>query len=102
MEINVEWRDGKWPSFNLSLATKEGKDPFLVIKGCSIMKGKNGDFVKFPSKKLEDGTYFNYCFTSKEFSEVVLKKAQASFPERQADTPTRRNAVADMDSDVPF
>ena len=63
MEINIEWRDGKWPTFNLSLATKEGKDPFIVIKGCGLMKGKNGEFVKFPSKKNEDNTYFNFnCF----------------------------------------
>jgi hypothetical protein len=42
-------------------------------------------------------------FVSREFADVVLKKAQASFPERQANEPTRRNAVADMDSDsIPF
>jgi DNA-binding cell septation regulator SpoVG len=102
MEINVEWRDGKWPTFNLSLATKEGKDPFIVIKGCGLMKGKNGEFVKFPSKKNEDNTYFNFIYASKDFGDVVLKKAKESFPERQADEPTRKNSVIDMDSDIPF
>ena len=102
MEIKVEWRDGKWPTFNLSLATKEGKDPFVVIKGCGLMKGKNGEFVKFPSKKNEDGTYFNFIYASKDFGEVVLKKAKESFPERQMDEPTRRGSIADMEDSVPF
>ena len=102
MEVKVEWFDGQWPSFNVSLATKEGKDPFIVIKSCSIVKGKNGDFVKFPSKKKEDGSYFNFIYASREFGEVVLKKAQASFPERKVDEPTRKNSVIDMDSDIPF
>ena len=102
MEINIEWRDGKWPTFNLSLATKEGKDPFIVIKGCGLMKGKNGEFVKFPSKKNEDNTYFNFIYASKDFGDVVLQKAKATFPERQADEPTRKSSVADMTDDIPF
>ena len=102
MKVNVEWFDGQWPSFNVSLSSVEGKDPFIVIKSCSIVKGKNGDFVKFPSKKKEDGSYFNFIYASKEFGNVVLKKAKESFPERQAEEPTRKNSVIDMDSDVPF
>ena len=104
MEITVEWREGKFPSFNLMLASKEGAEPFITIKSCGIMQGSKGEFVKYPSKKMDDGKWFNYIYANEKFNAVVLSKANEARPTaRQISEPTRKgNSVIDMDSDVPF
>jgi len=99
MEITCTWIDGKYPSFNLGLSSKEGREEFLVIKGCKIMTGKNGEFVTGPSTKGKDDRYWNHTYMSKEFAEVVLEKAKASEPKVRV---TVTNGDIDMDSDIPF
>lgn len=32
MEISIKWFDGKYPSFNVSLHSQVGRDPFLEVK----------------------------------------------------------------------
>lgn len=99
MEIVIEWRDGKYPSFNVMLASKEGKDPFLTIRGCSIRSSEKGEFVSFPSKKQDDGKYWNHVMSSREFNAAVLKKAQDALP-RDSNQPTRKKV--EQDEDAPF
>jgi hypothetical protein len=100
MEVKVEWKEGTYPSFNVMIASKEGKDPFLTIRGCAIRKNKNGEeFVSFPSKKQENGEYWNHIMSSREFNTTVLKKAQDALP-RDSSQPTRKKV--EQDEDAPF
>lgn len=98
MEVSVKWFDGAYPSFNLILASAAGKEPFIEIKGCKIMDGKNGPFVSYPSRKLDSGKYWNHVYGSDAFNAVVLSKAQESMPK----APARRQAPEDDGSSIPF
>jgi DNA-binding cell septation regulator SpoVG len=103
MHVNVEWRDSKYPSFNVNIATKEGRDPFLTIRGCKIISAANGEFVSFPARKMDDGKYFNHVWSSKEFNDHVLSLAMASQPKEQPRVVSGLSASkVDDDSDVPF
>ena len=82
------------------VSSKEGMDPFITIKSCNIKTGTKGDFVSYPSKKTNEGKYFNYIFASEKFNGVVMEKAKLAKPERSIDEPTRRGA--DMADDIPF
>ncbi len=81
MNVEIKWHDGKYPSFNIALSSKEGAEPFLEIKGCKIAEGRNGPFVSYPSRKQEDGKYWNHVWGSEKFNAVVLSKAQAAMPQ---------------------
>lgn len=94
MEIRTIWQDGKYPSFNLELASKEGADPFLVVKGCRIVQGQKGDFVSGPATMGE------------KFSAVVLSTAleaqrKAAPRDKRFDEPKSRQLPQD-DESLPF
>lgn len=38
-------------------------DNTLVIKGLTLVEGKNGLFLSFPSKKGKDGEYYNSVYS---------------------------------------
>lgn len=99
MEVSVKWFDGAYPSFNLMLASAAGKEPFIEIKGCKIVEGQNGPFVSYPSRKQDNGKYWNHVYASDAFNAVVLSKAQASMPAKQQ---SRRAPAQDDDSSIPF
>lgn len=96
MEISVKWFDGQYPSFNLILASGPGKDPFLEIKGCRIVEGQNGPFVSYPSRKQDNGKYWNHVYGSEQFNAVVLSTAQESMPSRRS-APARGRPAHDDD-----
>lgn len=98
MEVSVKWFDGQYPSFNLMLASGPGKDPFIEIKGCKIVEGQNGAFVSYPSRKQDNGKYWNHVYGSDAFNAVVLSKAQESMP---AKAPSRQQR-GDDSSSIPF
>ena len=105
MKITIKHFDGKYPSFNVSLSN-EGKEPFIEIKGCKIMNGSNGEFVSWPSRKKDDGTYWNHVYASNDFNAAVLQKAKAGQGPRPAAAQRPRPAPVssgfeDMDSDIP-
>ena len=95
MNIVIEHHEGKYPSFNVGLASAPGKDAFLVIKGCRIVDGQDGRFVGWPAKKLESGKYWNHAWSSDKFTEAVLQAYDESKPKAKSKT-------ADNDDDVPF
>lgn len=85
MEIRTIWMQGQYPSFNLELASEEGRDAFFVLKGCQLKDGPNGPFVSVPSKKNETtGKYWNHAYLADKFAAVVLSKAQESQPRQEA------------------
>jgi DNA-binding cell septation regulator SpoVG len=104
MEIMIEWQEqSKYPQFNLSLASKSGNDPFLVVKGCRIVSGKEGEFVYGPSTKGNNDKYWNHTYMSKDFSAVVLEKAKECQPKQQQSKPAKQQADDNFDSDqIPF
>jgi DNA-binding cell septation regulator SpoVG len=96
LNISVKWSDsGK--TFTVNLGSDRGD--FLAIKGCRIASGKNGDFVSWPSKKMDDGKYFNYAWASEAFANAVLDKAEESMP-RKNERPS--HGLGSTDDDVPF
>lgn len=98
MKINVKWFDGKYPSFNLELSSKEGAEPFVTIRGCKIIQGGKGEFVSPPStKNQQTNKYWNHAMFSEEFSNHVLSIAKASMP-----VPQNNRNDAFNDSDIPF
>ena len=94
MNITIEHFDGKYPSFNVNMASKEGAEPFLVIKGCRIVNGNKGDFVSFPATKNEKtGKYWSHVYANERFSNEVLRLALAQKP---------KAAPVEDDSEIPF
>ena len=80
MFISIEHHEGKYPSFNINLHSEEGADAFLSIKGCSIKIGAKGQFISYPARKKEDGTWWQHVWASEKFNASILKKAQNSAP----------------------
>jgi hypothetical protein len=102
MEISVKWFEGTYPSFNLILASAPGKEPFIEIKGCKVMDGRNGPFVSYPSRKQDDGKYWNHVYGSDAFNAVVLSKAQESMPKAPARRQTAPAGGGGDPGDIPF
>lgn len=96
MDISIEWHGD---NFNVNLASKEGAEAFLSIKGCRIVDGTKGAFVSYPAKKLESGKYWNHCWGSERFNAVVLEKALATRP---APSKSPRGRPQEPDDDIPF
>lgn len=101
MHLTVKWFNNQ---FNINIASAEGKEEFLSIKGCRIANGNNGEFLSMPSTKNEQtGKYWNHAWASDAFANHVLKIAKESqpqqAPQRSAQGATRSN---DLESDIPF
>ena len=98
MHISIQHDDGTDPSFSIHLHVKESADPFLSIKKCKIVTGKNGDFISYPAQKNEKtNKWYPYLYGGEKFNEHVLKLAQAT-----AKPAARRPAPVDDDSSIPF
>lgn len=100
MHIAIEWFAGKYPQFNVSLASTEGREPFLVVKGCRIVDGAKGRFVSWPATKNEKtGKYWSHVYASDAFASAVLAEAEKTQP--REDAPKRKAAPVD-DDEIPF
>lgn len=102
MKITCEWFPGQNPQFNMSLASAEGREPFLVVKGARIVPGKNGPFISWPSRKKDDGTYWNHVWSSEAFSQAVLEEAMRSQPKQDTRTHGEQRRGATADPEIPF
>jgi hypothetical protein len=78
MEITIKHFDGQYPSFNILLHSAPGSEPFLEIKGCKIVEGSSGPFISYPSRKQDNGKYWNHVYGGEKFNAAVLKKAQST------------------------
>jgi DNA-binding cell septation regulator SpoVG len=98
MKITLDLIDGKWPSFNINLASKEGAEPFMTIRGCKMIEHQKGRFISFPAKKLDSGKYWNHVWASDAFQESVKDIYDAMQPK-----PKIKTAPVEDDLDlVPF
>ena len=110
MHITIEHFTGAKPQFNVSIASRPDREPFLTIKGCRIVNGSNGPFVSFPATKNQTtGKYWNHCYASDPFAAAVLAEVEKTMPkqapppaQRSSTSPGARAAIADMDDDIPF
>lgn len=98
MHISTEWFQD---SFNVSLSSAAGREPFLVVKACRIKEGRNGDFVSWPASppKQQGGKWWGHVFASEAFSQAVLGEAIKSRPKQ--DTRTHSEMKARQDDDGP-
>lgn len=98
LQVEVKLHDGKYPSFDVMLSSAPGKDPFITIKGCRVINGQKGEFVSYPSRKQDDGKYWNHVYATYDFNQMVLEKV------KQAEKPKAKVAdpLAGMDDDIPF
>jgi DNA-binding cell septation regulator SpoVG len=104
VKITIEHHDNQ---FNVLLATAEGREPFLTIKGCRIVSGQKGEFVSWPAKKNEStGKWWNHVYASDGFQKAVIDAVNASqpkaAPQRPKDESWRAGAPRDDDSTIPF
>lgn len=90
MHISIENHE---KSFNVALHSTPEKEPFLVIKGCRIANGKNGEFVSWPATKNGD-KWWNHVYASEAFAVKVL--------EAHANSQPKNSAKNDADTDIPF
>lgn len=96
MNIITTWHGDQ---FNTELASKEGAEPFLSVKGCRIVDGAKGPFVSWPAtKNTNTGKWWAHAWASDKFNEAVLAKAQASVPSKAAP----RQVQQTEDSDIPW
>jgi DNA-binding cell septation regulator SpoVG len=93
MHITIEHFEGKYPSFNVNLSSVEGKEPFLVIKGCRLVDGNKGKFISWPAKKLDTGKYWNHVYASEGFMAAVVAEAEKGKPTK---------AKSNRDNEPPF
>ena len=87
-------------TFGIAIHKKGEEKPFFVLKNCKMATGQNGPVATGPSTKMDDGKWFNYLFTSKEFGEYITKLAIATMGEPQKSKPAA-NPIDD-DNDLPF
>ncbi len=101
MNITIEHHNDQ---FNVALSSAAGKEPFITIKGCRLVNGRNGDFVSWPARKLESGKYWNHVYASEAFNAAVLAAVRESKPQAPKQRPKDEQwrAGAADDSDCPF
>jgi DNA-binding cell septation regulator SpoVG len=107
MHIGIEWFEGKYPQFNVSLAGSPDRDPFLTIKGCRIVDGSKGQFVSWPATKNEKtGKYWSHVWGSDAFAEKVLAEALKARKPAARDESVNQSRMQQRDkhddSDIPF
>ena len=52
----------------------------VIIYNCTLVSGKNGDFVSFPSRKGNDDKYYNLAYTklSDEETQAIIDLIDAT------------------------
>jgi DNA-binding cell septation regulator SpoVG len=100
MKISIEWFQGARPQFNVALSSVEGREAFLVIKGCRIVDGSKGEFVSWPATKNETTQkYWNHVYASEQFAAAVLEEARKTAPSQRQPA---RSSGGGADDSIPF
>lgn len=63
MNVKITVRKYESPNSKTKAFVELKLDEVLIVKGLSLVKGKNGLFLSFPSSKGKDKNYYNsvYC-----------------------------------------
>ena len=108
MKITCQWFDGERPQFNVLLASKDGAEPFMTIKGCRIVDGSKGAFVSWPATKNQStGKYWNHVYANALFGSHILELAKKDQPVDTSGSSTnaqlaRAKPSEDFSADIPF
>jgi hypothetical protein len=86
--------------FNVSLSSKDGVEPFLVVKGCRIKEGTKGRFISWPASppKQQGGKWWNHVYASEAFGQAVMEEAEKSAPKQDTRTLGQRRQRDDSDA----
>lgn len=103
VEVKIEpSKSGK----TFGIALTKGDKVLLAIKGCKLANGQNGQFVSGPSAKMDDGTWFNYLFMDKQFSDYVtglaVKAMESQAPQQAPQQQRQKPSFEDIGDDIPF
>ena len=102
MKIIVEGRThGQWTFYNVSLASSEGKEPFMTIKDVRIIEGSKGPFLSFPARKDDAGKFWPHVWANDQFQSAVIAEARKAAPQR-THSEMRRSQRDDDLGDIPF
>jgi DNA-binding cell septation regulator SpoVG len=102
MKITIEHHHGDRPSFNVSLASKEGAQPFLTVKGVRIVDGSKGQFISWPAtKNAKTDKYWQHVWCSEAFNTAVLNEARKEAPDTRT-IAERRPKPPVADDDAPW
>ena len=104
MKITIEHHGDQ---FNVALTNAGQDEPFVTIKGCRIVNGSKGPFVSFPSRKMENGKYWNHVYASQAFSDAIIRAVNQEAPKPKRQEPARPKQATGtgfdgMDDDIPF
>ena len=99
MKTNVTLRFFESPKSNTKAFIELKLDNMLIVKGLSLVEGKKGLFLSFPSSKGKDGKYYNtvYCLEKdwrKKLEEICIEKYKE---EKKAASNTTDNSTGEGD-----
>jgi hypothetical protein len=99
VHIAITWHSEQ---FNIDLASKEGAEAFLSVKGCRLVDGADGSFISYPAtKNANTGKWWRHVWASDKFNAAVMEKVLASKPQ-QARGAGRTQRQDDGLGDIPF
>jgi hypothetical protein len=103
VKLTAESRQaGKWTFYNLSLASGEGKEPFITIKDCRIIDGSKGRFISFPARKDDAGKFWPHVWADDAFQVAAIKAMDAASPRDTRTHAERKRPPQDDFEDAPW
>lgn len=83
MNVKITVRKYESANSNTKAFIELKLDEVLIVKGLSLVKGKNGLFVSFPSSKGKDNKYYNSVYSldkdwKAQLEEACIKKYNES------------------------
>lgn len=75
MNVKITVRKYESANSNTKAFIELKLDEVLIVKGLSLVKGKNGLFLSFPSSKGKDNKYYNSVYSLDKDWKAQLEKA---------------------------
>ena len=75
MNVKITLRKYEATNSNTKAFIELKLDEVLIVKGLSLVEGKNGLFLSFPSSKGKDNKYYNSVYSLDKDWKAQLEKA---------------------------
>lgn len=75
MNVKIKVRKYESANSNTKAFIELKLDEVLIVKGLSLVKGKNGLFLSFPSSKGKDNKYYNSVYSLDKDWKAQLEEA---------------------------
>ena len=103
MKITAEKREaGRFTFYTVRIASQEGREPFLEIKDCKLIEGRNGPFVGFPARKDDKNKWWPMVYASDAFQVEIIKAMHAAETDKRTHAERKRATQTAIDDDIPF